>query len=92
MKQCQGCGVWKDPAVLELYTGDDLHNKDPIVPLIEGIPCQSNDIGSDGFYTFRVVTVCHSCFHRLEPDMWISENCWLSLNPYVPFADLLLEE
>lgn len=92
MLDCQGCGVLKDPTVLELYPWDELYNEEPIIPLIEGISCESIARGPDGFATFRVCRVCHSCYHKLDVDMWISERCWLNLNPHVPFADLPLEK
>jgi hypothetical protein len=46
--------------------------------------CQAN--AENGGY--RAVVVCHKCFQLLDPDMWIGENCWLSLMPRIPFDQL----
>ncbi len=82
MKQrCLACGVEKDPSIKEVYPyPDDGIITDPIEPLM-AIDCQ-------GAADWRVVTVCHECFHKLEVDMWISERCWQSLNPITPFEKL----
>lgn len=86
-KSCQACGVEKDMDVLEYYTYDDhLIQDEPIQPLLE-LPCQPRKRGDP----FRIVTVCHKCFHKLDPDMWIGESCWESLTPIVPFSKLPLE-
>jgi hypothetical protein len=54
-----------------------------ISPLLT-IECEGEGgFGSDN--PFKVVTVCHRCFEKLDPDMWISENCWNSLNPVTPY-------
>ncbi len=62
------------------YPDDGIIDDRPINPLMN-IDCQ-------GTGDWRVVTVCHSCFHKLDVDMWISERCWQKLNPITPF-DLL---
>ena len=83
MKQkCLACGVEKDTSAKEVYPypGEDRFIDEPIDPLIT-IDCQ----GTRGW---RVVTVCHHCFHKLDVDMWISERCWRSLNPITPFEQL----
>jgi hypothetical protein len=82
MKQkCLACGVEKDTNVKEIYPYPDEGIIDePIEPLMK-IDCQS-DSG------WRVVTVCHECFHKLDPDMWISEAGWQALNPKTPFQQL----
>ena len=59
---------------------DDGLIETPIDPLLE-IDCQD---GND----WRKVTVCHECFHRLDPDQWISKACWMSLAPITPFEKL----
>jgi hypothetical protein len=82
MKQsCLACGVEKDRSIREVYpyAEEDGLIDDPIDPLME-IQCRGRD--------WRVVTVCFDCFHRLSPDMWISEACWLSLNPVTPYDQL----
>ena len=80
-QQCLACGVEKDASTKEVYPyPDDGFNDEPIDPLFS-LECQS----AKGW---RVVTVCHQCCHRLQPDMWISEQCWQSLNPITPFEKL----
>lgn len=32
--------------------------------------------------------VCFHCFHCLQPDMWITEECWKALDPKTPWAEL----
>ena len=86
-EKCQGCGAEKDPAVLEVYPHPEDHITDrPISPFF------SLDVEDwnllDG--PFRTCRVCHECFHKLEPDMWISSKGWDSINPVVPFKDLPL--
>jgi hypothetical protein len=83
MKQrCLACGVEKDTSVKEVYPypDDGIITDEPIEPLMT-MDCQ-------GAGDWRVVTVCHACFHKLDVDMWISERCWLSLNPITPFEQL----
>jgi hypothetical protein len=82
MKQkCLACGVEKDTSVEEVYPfpEDGIMDDKPIAPLMD-IECQGKD--------WRVVTVCHSCCHKLGVDMWSTEKCWLSLNPITPFEEL----
>ena len=89
--KCQACGIEKDRAVLEVYPYDDGIIPEPIDPFFE-LDCEPwEDVAPDD--KWRRVTVCHQCFHRLQPDMWISSEGWRSLNPEVPFEALpLLEE
>jgi hypothetical protein len=86
--KCFGCGAQKDTDVLEAspYAEEDGIVDYPIGPL-HVIDCQRGLIGAS---EWKVVVVCHECFHKLDPDMWISENCWKSLNPVVPFEKLPL--
>ena len=80
-KSCQACGVEKDTEVKEAYPyPDDGFSNEPMEPLMT-IECQ----GTTGW---RVATVCHECIHKLDVDMWISERCWLTLNPIIPFEQL----
>jgi len=79
-KKCLACGVEKDTSIKEVYPyPDDGIIDEPIEPLMN-IDCQGAD--------WRVATVCHECFHKLEPDMWISDRCWLALKPITPFDQL----
>jgi hypothetical protein len=82
MKQkCLACGIEKDTELREVYPypEDGLIDK-PIEPLMT-IDCRGSD-------DWRVVTVCHACFHKLGVDMWISEAHWRDLNPIIPFEQL----
>lgn len=81
-KKCLACGVEKDTSIKEVYpfTEEDGLIDEPIEPLMT-IDCQ-------GAGDWRVVTVCHTCFHKLDVDMWISEAGWSALNPITPFEQL----
>jgi hypothetical protein len=88
MKQrCLACGVEKDISAKELYPypDDGIVDDVPIRPLFSDIHCEPS---FDEVSGWRVVTVCHNCFHKLDVDMWISERCWLALNPITPFKHL----
>jgi hypothetical protein len=88
MKQkCQACGVEKDSEIKEIYPypDDGVIDDQPITPFFD-LHCQGPHVADVS--DWRVVTVCHNCFHRLEPDMWISDNCWKALNPVIPFEQL----
>jgi hypothetical protein len=37
---------------------------------------------------WRAVVVCHGCFHKIDPDMWINKAIWDSINPVTPFERL----
>jgi hypothetical protein len=79
--KCLSCGVEKDTEVKEVYPyPDDGLVDDPIRP-VSFLDCQD---GRD----WREVVVCHECFHRLEPDQWISRRCWETLEPVTPFGAL----
>jgi hypothetical protein len=83
--KCFSCGIEKDPAKLEQspYCEEDGLADDPMSPLCV-MECQS-----DTDHTiFKAVVVCLECFHKLEPDMWISEGMWQILNPRVSFDKL----
>ena len=88
MNKCLGCGVEKDMAKLEVYPyhEEDRICDEPVEPLfqLDCEPWEPHD--RDGPY--KQVTVCHECFHKLSPDMWISSRCWEKLNPVVAFQDL----
>jgi len=86
IQKCLACGVEKDTSIKEVYPyPEDGLIDDPIRPLFSDIHCE----GGIGYPSdWRVVTVCHECFHKLNVDMWISDDCWLSLNPITPFEQL----
>ena len=84
--KCFACGVEKDLKVLEVYPFPGRMCDEPIAPLL-ALECE----GDGGFVSrnpFKVVVVCHQCFEKLDPDMWISEKCWRSLNPVTPYEAL----
>ena len=85
--KCLACGVEKDTSVKEVYPypEEDRFIDEPIEPLFSNIHCQG---GIGEVSDWRVVTVCHDCFHKLDVDMWISERCWLSLSPVTSFEQL----
>ncbi len=85
---CFGCGAEKDPRAKERYPyeEDGLITDEPIPPLFV-IDCQPSR-PEDGF---RAVVVCGECFHRLNPDQWISEESWRALRPLLAFEDLPLK-
>jgi hypothetical protein len=83
--KCFGCGVEKNMADLEIskWAEEDGLCDEPIPPL-HVIECQS---GTDPGI-FKVTVFCLECHHKLEPDMWISEEMWNALNPIIPFDKL----
>jgi len=88
MKQkCLACGVEKETSAKEIYPypDDGIIDDRPIEPFMS-IDCQGPRVGD--VTDWRVVTVCHDCFHKLDADMWISDRCWLALNPITPFDRL----
>ncbi len=83
IKSCQACGVEKDMDIKEVMEGEN-YSKTPTEPLFE-IDCQPHDFGDSDW---RRVLVCHKCYERLSPDMWISRRCWETLKPLIPFEQL----
>lgn len=80
-KQCLACGVEKDTMVKEIYPyPEDGLIEEPIDPLFD-LDCQ-------GANEWRKVVVCHECFHRLDPDCWISDAGWMLLDPITTFEKL----
>jgi len=79
--KCLACGIEKDTSAKEVYPfpDDGIIDDEPIQPLFD-VHCRGA--------AWRVATVCHQCFHKLDPDMWISESGWSFLNPVTPFAQL----
>jgi hypothetical protein len=89
MLKCLACGVEKDMQEKELYTFCEHRFIDaPIDPLLE-LDCQGGPLNDgSGYCDFRRVLVCHACFNKLEPDMWIGQECWERLSPITPFNEL----
>jgi len=88
--RCLACGTVKDTSAKEVYPypDDGVACDLPIEPL-SVMDCQGPLLKPAGTHSdWRVVIVCHHCFHKLEPDMWISDRCWESLNPVTPFERL----
>lgn len=83
--KCHGCGVEKDLTQKEVYPypEDAIVTDRPVVPLYS-LECEPTDEGGK----WKHVMVCHHCFHKLEPDMWISERCWESISPQTAFDAL----
>jgi hypothetical protein len=70
------------------YPEEDYIITDPIDPLME-LDCQGRPLNDgSGYSDFRRVMVCHECFHKLQPDMWIGQDNWESLNPMTSFENL----
>lgn len=89
-KNCLACGIEKDTEIFEKYRYDEgVENPqfidEPIEPFFE-LDCQPYG-DKEGW---RRVSICHECFYKLDPDMWISSDGWESLKPVVSFDDLPL--
>lgn len=80
--KCLACGIEKDVSILETYPYEELYQAEPITPIFIGLECKCDD------GTIRLVNVCHECFHKLQPDMWISEKCWESISPITEVVEL----
>lgn len=82
---CLACGVEKDPAVDEKYPwpDEDYVSDDPIPPFFV-LNCEPEDDAAE----WKETRVCHACFHKLSPDLWISQRCWEALRPVTPFGEL----
>lgn len=82
---CLACGAEKDTGVKEMYVGTlGLIDDKPIDPLFV-LCCEGRGKHEEDW---RHVVVCHACYDKLEPDMWISSECWEKLSPTVPFERL----
>lgn len=83
---CEGCGVEKDDQVKEVYPWAEEEHfiADPITPFMY-LEVQDYDPTSS---EYRLVRVCHACFHKLKPDHWISRANWDSIGPVVPWENL----
>jgi hypothetical protein len=93
IKLCQVCLVPKDTDKKEVYPYEEDHIiGDPIDPLMEldvqpDLDPQGNPLG-----LWRRIEVCHECFHKLSPDMWISEEGLRRVGCKTAFTDLPLLE
>ena len=87
--KCHVCGVEKDPAVLERYpfADEDAIIEDPIEPLFD-LDCQPGDESGNAHGVWKKITFCHTCFHRLRPDMWTCQEHYEALNPVTLYNDL----
>ena len=87
MIKCHGCGIEKDMSVLELYPfpEEDRNCDDPVPPIFK-LDCKPWEPYKE--FGWKKVSVCHICFSKLDPDMWISSRCWNSINPITPFEEL----
>lgn len=87
--KCHICGIDKDPAILERYPFAD---EDGIIEaLIEPLfylDCQPGDASGNAPGVWKQITFCHTCFHRLHPDMWTCQEHYEALNPVTPFNEL----
>ena len=85
--KCYGCGIEKDLSKEEIYPFPEEHRlcTDPIPPLFV-LECEIRMYPSPS--KWKAVVVCHNCFSKLNPDMWISDSCWNSLNPIIPIDKL----
>mgnify|MGYP000131302893 CR=1 FL=1 len=85
--RCDGCGAVRVPGRLETYPypDDGIDTDDPIEPLLTVAVV---DDGGPPPRPYRQATLCHHCYHRLDPDLWASRRMWESLAPAVPFESL----
>lgn len=79
---CHCCGAERDMSVKAVYP---YHEQDhivdhPIDPLME--------MDVDSSTASKRALMCHECFHKIGPEMWILEEHWAALNPKTAFADL----
>ena len=83
--KCLACGIEKDIREEEMYPyeEDNITTEGPIQPLLN-IECQSNTDHTD----FRIVTICHNCYHKIQPDMWMSQGEWELIRPVTNFNNL----
>lgn len=100
IKKCFCCLAEKDLSVETIYPyEEDNICTDSTVPQLFVIDCEST---SSQPKEFRVVVLCHACWHKLEQegggiDMWISQGQIESINCITPYnrfpkADLTPEQ
>jgi hypothetical protein len=83
MKRCHGCGIEKNPEIEEIYPyPEDGITHEPVSPFFN-LEVEPTIPGQ-----WKIVNVCHQCFHKLDPDMWINERIWESIQPTTPFSKL----
>ncbi len=84
--KCMACGIDRDMSIKERCVDGKIFHSDALLDPIQFIDCERNlyPYPSD----WRTISVCVQCFTRLEPDIWVSENCWKSLDPVTPFEKL----
>ena len=82
--KCFCCGVEKDLNALEISSTSEEDGlvDEPISPLAV-LECCSLDSK-----IWKIAVICHKCFHKLEPDMWIDEACWDAMKPAIAFDKL----
>lgn len=86
--RCFGCGCEKSSDDAELYPYDDNHLvMDEPIPALFSMDCEGRKAPGEPS-DWRAVVVCHHCFHKLDPDMWIDDRGWNSINPKVRFENL----
>ena len=94
--RCLACHAEKNPGDVAIYPYDgefDAITQEAPVPVLLAVECQRMTHLPDGRWNFRMAITCHDCWHRLGQntqgiDMWIGEECWLTLGPKTPFDDL----
>lgn len=69
----------------EVYPYPDQGLVDGPLPPLFVIECQPRERDP-----YRAVVVCHECFHKLDPDQWIGQECWERISPMTPFEKLPL--
>lgn len=79
---CFACGIEKDMDILESseFNPDFGYTNQLRAPIFV--------LDVDGPNEFRQTLVCHTCFIKLDPDMWISKKCWDTLNPKIQYHKL----
>ena len=90
--KCYGCGIEKDLSKMEVYPypEDERLMDGPIEPMFV-VECQgeiSKEHPNRDRYDYRAVVICHECFKKLDPDMWIGESHWVSITPRIQFDEL----
>lgn len=86
LMHCFCCGVEKDTEVYELNTQDDSLIQDQPIPPLFVLECARTISAS--VTDWRITIVCHGCYFRLQPDMWISDSMWTAAKPKLVFEDL----
>lgn len=66
------------------YHEEDVICDSPIPPL-SVIECSAKNNHLD---VCKIVVVCHECFHKLQPDIWIGEEHWEGIDPVISFDKL----